>query len=143
MVPSAEKLLKLYPALKIIMMSGFDEVTYAPRAAQIGAQAFVYKTKSLNFFVEAARTVLAGGTYYPEVLRIPVVQGETPLSDRELEVLRLRCRPMSTEEIAEELMISPRTVKFHLDNIRDKTGFNDTRDLLMWVITNGWINPKY
>jgi len=140
---AAEKLLADFPGIKVIVMSGFDEVTYVPRARAIGAQAFIYKTRSLASFIEAARTVLAGGTCFPEPKKIPVVEGELPLSDRELEVLRLRCRPMSVDEIASELFISPRTVKFHLDNIKGKTGFTDTREMLMWVLTNGWINPKY
>lgn len=75
---AAEKLLRRYPELKVIVMSGFDEVTYAPRAREIGAQAFVYKTKSLSFFLEAARTVLAGGTCFPEPRKIPVARGENP-----------------------------------------------------------------
>lgn len=140
---AAARLLSAFPGIKIMMMSGFDEVTYVPRARAIGAQAFIYKTRSLASFVQAARILLAGGTCFPEVRKIPVVKGEMPLSERELEVLRLRCRPMSVDEIASELFISPRTVKFHLDNIKGKTGFTDTREMLMWVLTNGWINPKY
>ena len=50
---------------------------------------------------------------------------------------------MSNQEIAQELGISQRTVKFHLDNIKDKTGFSDIMELLLWVSGNGWINPKF
>lgn len=140
---AAERIIKAFPKVKVIMMSGFDEVTYAPRAKEIGASAFVYKTRPLSCFVETADAVMAGETRFNESREIPVLQGETPLTERELEILRMRCRPMSNQEIAQELGISQRTVKFHLDNIKDKTGFSDIMELLLWVSGNGWINPKF
>ncbi len=140
---AAERLLAAFPGMRVIMMSGFDEVTYAPRAKEIGASAFVYKTQTLGCFKEVADTVMAGGTRFNETREIPVLRGETPLTERELEILRMRCKPMSNQEIAQALGISQRTVRFHLDNVKDKTGFTDIVELLLWVSGNGWINPKF
>ncbi len=140
---AAERIIAEFPAVRVIMMSGFDEVTYAPRAKEIGASAFVYKTRPLGCFIEAADAVVAGETRFTEARAIPVLQGEAPLTGRELEILRMRCRPMSNQEIAQELGISQRTVKFHLDNVKEKTGFSDIMELLLWVSGNGWINPKF
>ena len=132
-----------YPEIKIIVMSGFDEVTYAPRAKEAGAHAFVYKSNSLNDFTEAARKVMRGETIYPEDKAIPMPAGEVPLSARELEVLRLMCRHMTSEEIAKELFISVSTVKYHKKNILSKTGYAKSMDLVVYVLTKGWINPLY
>ena len=140
---AAIALRKRYPAIKVIVMSGFDEITYAPRAKDAGAHAFVYKSKSLDYFTEAARAVMRGETVFPEDKHIPMPSGEASLTAREMEVLRLMCRHMTSGEIAEELFISESTVKFHKTNILAKTGYAKSMDLVVYVLTKGWINPMY
>jgi len=131
------------PGVKVIVMSGLDEITYAPRAREAGAHAFVLKSRSLDFFLEVARGVMRGETYYPEAKTIPMPTGEAPLTRRELEVLRLMCKHLSSREIAEELFVSENTVKYHKANMLAKTGFAKTVDLAFYMISNGWINPLY
>ena len=80
-------------------------------------------------------------TYIPRA--IPLPQGEAPLTDREMEVLRLMCKHMTTKEIAQELFISENTVKYHKVNMLGKTGFSKAVDLAFYMIANGWINPLY
>ena len=131
------------PGIKIIVMSGFDEITYAPRAKEAGAHAFVLKSHSLDFFIEVIQGVMRGETYYPEAKTIPMPMGVAPLTRRELEVLRLICKNLTSEEIAEELLISVSTVKYHKANMLAKTGFTKTVELAFYMISNGWINPLY
>jgi DNA-binding NarL/FixJ family response regulator len=131
------------PDVRVIVMSGFEEITYAPRAKEAGAHAFVLKSRSLDFFIEVTQGVMQGETYYPEAKTIPMPRGEAPLTRRELEVLRLICDNKTSEEIAEELFISPSTVKYHKTNMLAKTGFTRAVDLAFYMITNGWINPRY
>ena len=128
---------------KIIVMTAFDEITYIPRAKAAGANGFIYKSRSLNDFLEVARAVMAGGSSFPEPKTIPLPQGEAPLTDREMEVLRLMCKHMTTKEIAQELFISENTVKYHKMNMLGKTGFSKAVDLAFYMISNGWINPLY
>lgn len=132
-----------YPDIKIIVMSGFDEITYAPRAKEAGADAFIYKSKSLDYFVEVAKGVMEGKRFFPEPKTILTAQGEAPLTEREMEVLRLMCKHMTNQEIAEELFISEHTVKYHKSNMLAKTGFKKTVDLAFYMISNGLINPLY
>ena len=132
-----------FPDIKMIVMSGFDEITYAPRAREAGAHAFIFKSKSLEHFVEVAKGVMRGETYYSEPKNIPISAGEAPLTNREMEVLRLMCKHMTSKEIADELFISENTVKYHKANMLAKTGFTKTVDLAFYVISNGWINPLY
>ena len=129
--------------VKIIVMTAFDEITYIPRAKAAGAHGFVYKSRSLTYFLEAAREVMAGGWVFPEPKTIPMPQGEAPLTDREMEVLRLMCKHMTNKEIAQELLISENTVKYHKMNMLGKTGFSKSVDLAFYMISNGWINPLY
>lgn len=63
--------------IKIIVMTAFDEITYIPRAKAAGANGFVYKSKSLNYFLEVAREVMAGGTSFPEPKTIPGPKGRS------------------------------------------------------------------
>lgn len=140
---ATKTLRRKYPQLKIVVMSGFDEITYAPRAKEAGAQAFVFKSRSLDYFAEVAFGVMRGETYYPEPITIPMPEGEAPLSEREMEILRLMCKYMSTKEIAEELFVSEGTVKYHKANMLAKTGFQKSIDLAFYIISNGWINPLY
>lgn len=134
-----------YPNIKIIVMSGFDDITYAPRAQKVGAHAFVFKSKSLDFFVEVAKGVIEGKSYFPEskTIPIPIDLGEAPLTDREMQILRLICKHMTNKEIADELFITEHTVKYHKSNMLTKTGFNRTVDLAFYIISKGLINPLY
>jgi len=140
---AVKKIRELYPNIKIIVMSGFDEMSYMPRARELGASAFIFKSKSLTFFAEIARKVMQGGFYWPEPKTIPVPTGEAELTEREIEVLRLVCMGMSNDGIAEELTIEESTVKKHKSNILAKMGFAKMIDLTAYVIENGWIRPTY
>lgn len=79
----------------------------------------------------------------PEPKTIPMPQGEAPLTEREMEILRLMCKHMTNKEIASELYISEDTVKYHKKNMLAKTGFARSVDLAFYMISNGWINPLY
>jgi len=142
-ITATKSLCKKYPEMKFIVMSGFDEITYAPRAKEAGAHAFVFKSKSLDHFINVARDVMRGEICFPEAKTIPMPVGEAPLTEREMEVLRLLCMHMTTREIAQELFISENTVKYHKANMLAKTGFSKTVDLAFYMISNGWINPMY
>ena len=142
-ITATRQLKEKFPAIKILVMTAFDELSYLPRAKAAGADGFVYKSKSLQYFIQAADRIVAGETSFPEPLTIPVPQGKIPLTDREMEVLRLVCKHMTNKEIAEELFISENTVKFHKKNMLDKTGFKNSMDLAFYMISKGWINPLY
>ena len=132
-----------YPETKVIIITSMVEESYLKRAKAAGANGFVYKSRSLSYFLDVAREVMAGGSSFPEPKTIPMPQGEAPLTDREMEILRLICKHMTSKEIAEELYISENTVKYHKANMLGKTGFSKAVDLAFYMISNGWINPLY
>ena len=140
---AAENILTRYPDIKIIVTSGFDEVTYMPRAKEIGAHAFIYKIEGADYFREVALRVLEGEVVFPERKTIPVSQGETPFTSKEMEVLRLLCKYKTSRDIANELSISDHTVRRHIENMRHKSGMKSAMDLVIYVLSNGWVNPNY
>ena len=132
-----------YPDIKVIVMSGFDEITYAPRAKEVGAHAFIFKSRSLEYFVKVAKGVMVGEKFFPKPKTILTSIGEAPLTAREMEVLRLICKHMTNKEIADELFITEHTVKYHKSNMLAKTGFKKSVNLAFYMISNGLINPLY
>lgn len=86
---------------------------------------------------------MEGKNYFPEPKTISTSMGEAPLTEREMEVLRLMCKHMTNKEIAEELFITEHTVKYHKSNMLAKTGFEKAIDLAFYMISNGLINPLY
>ena len=132
-----------FPEIKIIMTSGFDEISFAPRAKELGTHAFICKSKSSTYFREAAHRVLKGEYSFPESRTIPIPQGEAHFTAREIEILELKCRHIKNPDIAAKLFISEKTVKRHIENMLKKTDFSSILDLVIYVVSNGWINPNY
>lgn len=131
------------PETKVVVMTGFDEITYMPRARASGADAFVEKSQSLSFFIGVIRDVMNGKQYFPQRKTIPVQPGEAPLTERELETLRLICEGVSRKEIAARMNISENTLYKHIQSLSAKLGFARTGELVAYVVMNGWINPRY
>ncbi|MDO4710365.1 MAG: response regulator transcription factor [Peptostreptococcaceae bacterium] len=129
------------PEVKVIVMTGFDEISYIPRAKEVGADGFVYKSKSFEYLIFVIRSVMNGEKIFPEPVGISVPKGDAPLTEREIVILRLLCKNYSRQEIAEELFISEFTVKRHMANMLQKTGFRNIMSLVVHMISNGWINP--
>ncbi|MEI7504036.1 MAG: LuxR C-terminal-related transcriptional regulator, partial [Paludibacter sp.] len=61
------------------------------------------------------------------------------LTDRELEVLKLICYGLTTDEIAQKLFISPKTVKSHRSNLLEKTTCKNTPEMIIFALKNKYI----
>jgi len=140
---AAERILKEFPDVKIIMTSGFDEFSYSVRAKELGAHAFIYKIESSEYYREVAKQVLEGEYVFPEPKKIPLPQGEAPFTNREMEILRLKCQCLKNAEISSRLFISELTVNRHIQNMLHKSGYSSIAELMIYVVSNGWINPNY
>ena len=129
-----------FPDIKVIVMTAFDEISYAPRAKEAGAHAFIYKSRSLSEFEQTARDVMSGGGCFPEPKTIPMPQGEAPLTEREMEILRLMCKHMTNKEIADHLFISINTVITHRRNIARKLQIHSPAGLTIYAIVNNLVD---
>ncbi len=131
---------KQYPHIKVIVMSGFDEISYIPSAKESGASAFLSKARPIHDFIQMIRAVNKGQESFPQPMQIPTASGQMPFTQREIEVLHLLCRSYKREEIADALCISLGTLKRHIENMLEKSGCTSAMELAVYVTGNGWIN---
>ncbi len=136
------------PDLKVLVVSMHDEALYAGRLLSLGARGYVMKQESADVFVAALRRVASGEHHVSPALatrlygRLARQRPEAPaaratgdgLTDREREVLRAVARGLSTQEIAQALGVSAKTVDSHRRNIREKLGLGSAGDLVRYAV---------
>lgn len=153
---TAERALAEYPDLKVITLSMFGDSAYYSRMMSSGAKGFLLKDSEFDEVVEAVETVYSGGTYFSASLleslshsirsaasgtdsAADAVPESDRLSDREVEILVAICQGFSTQEIADRLFISKRTVDKHRANILEKSGCKNTASLVVYAIRHGLV----
>jgi two-component system, NarL family, nitrate/nitrite response regulator NarL len=130
-----------HPALRIIVLSMYEHREYVTAAARAGASGYVLKDGPLDEIVTALQAVAAGGQYWSRPLAELVAgvhEGETPITDREREVMLLLAHGRSNRQVAEALGISVRTVETHRYNLRRRLGMDSPSEFLKLAVANGW-----
>ncbi len=140
-------------AARVVVWSMHQEGLYAERALRAGALAYVHKGKATREILQAIRSALAGKVYLGEdasarLLGRLVGAGGRPaerapierLSDRELEAFRLMGQGRTTEQVAEAMHVSPKTVETYRGRIKEKLGLSNSTELIQratqWVLEN-------
>lgn len=119
------------PQIKIILTTSTAEAKWIEKAQKAGIDSFWFKEYSDIPLTEVMDRTMNGESIYPGIPPNPEFGEVTKfdLSERELEVLRDLTRNLTNEEIAEDLHISPHTVKRHIENLLAKTGYKSRVDL--------------
>ena len=120
-----------HPHIKIILTTSTAETRWIEKARMANIDSFWFKEYSDVPLTEVMDRTMNGESVYPGILPNPDF-GETTktdLSKRELDVLRDLTRNLTNEEIAEDLHISPHTVKRHIENMLAKSGYKSRVDL--------------
>lgn len=152
---TTRRALEMLPDLKIITLSMFGDNAYYSDMMSSGAKGFLLKDSEFTEVVEAVETVFEGGTYFSASLLESLshsirsagatvgvaddIAEADRLSEREIEVLLAICQGLSTQEIADKLFISKRTVDKHRANILEKSGCKNTASLVVYAIRNGFV----
>jgi DNA-binding NarL/FixJ family response regulator len=140
---------------RVLVLTTFDLDEHVYDALRAGASGFLLKDAPRDRLVDAVRTVAAGEALLaPSVLdrlvahyvrRPPIAAGRPAgleeLSEREVEVLRLIGLGRSNGEIAEELYISPATVKTHVRHVLRKLGLRDRVQAVVLAYETGLVQP--
>ena len=118
--------------IPMLMVSMHDEKVYAERALRAGASGYIMKEESASHLITAILRVLDGGVYLSETMSVRLLRSVSnpksrntgsplqTLTDREFEVFQLIGQGHTTEEIARQLSLSPKTVDVHRAHIKEK-----------------------
>jgi len=125
---ATEKILENCPDVKVLALTSFKEKELVQGALKAGAMGYLLKNVSADELAEAIRSAYAGrSTLAPEAAQVLIESTQHPgsglveeLTPREMDVLKLLVDGMSNPQIAEELVVSRSTVKFHVSSILAK-----------------------
>jgi DNA-binding NarL/FixJ family response regulator len=154
-IMATKRVKELFPSLQVLGLTMHEEPDYIIKMLEAGASGYLLKNAGREELLAAIHTVAKGDSYFsqkvsatllqavtrqkmaaPEVKKIQI---QTPLSEREIEVLRLIAQEYSNGEIAEKLFISIRTVDTHRRNLLEKLQVKNTVGLVKYAISKGLI----
>jgi len=133
------------PELRMLVLSMHDETIYAERLLAAGAMGYIMKQAASDQLLIAVRRVLDGRTYVSETVQRSLDQraGEnrsetndpvSRLSNREVQILNMIGRGMSSREIAQEFTLSVKTIESHRQTIKHKLGLATNSQLLQYAM---------
>ncbi len=142
-----------FPDVKVIMLSMYNNEAFFVNSLKAGAKGFLSKEISRDELLKAIRVVQAGGEYFDKKISNVILKeyvgqigrpqlvslGNTSLSPREKEIIKLVAESYSNGEIAETLMISVRTVNAHKNNIMRKLHLKSNVDIVKYALINKMI----
>jgi len=136
----------LHSTMKILVLSMHDELLYAERSLQAGAQGYIMKQETSRSIVKAIRHILNNNIYVSDTIMGNLLNrvrtGQDPLeksavhtlSDREVAVLRSIGEGRSTGEIAEQMNLSVRTISTYRERIKEKLQLKNAAELVHYAI---------
>jgi DNA-binding NarL/FixJ family response regulator len=140
---------KLYPDVKVIMLSMHNDHSMITRMMEIGANSYLTKESDSETIYQAIRTCFEQEFFFNELTNKALLNGlrmkkpsdvATPdvhLTDKEITILKLMCEEKSTKEIADMVDLSPRTVEAIRDKLKTKTGVKSMAGLVMYAVKAG------
>ncbi|MBS1506094.1 MAG: response regulator transcription factor [Bacteroidetes bacterium] len=141
-----------FPDMKIIILSVHKDEDFIAQLIECGAHGYLVKDCDPGEVYEAITSAFHRGSYINartlKAIQNNINKKTSPratlfsleqLTKREEEVLQLICMQLTTEEIAERLFISPKTVNGHRNSLLQKTGANNVAGLVIYAVKNGVI----
>lgn len=123
-----------------LMLSGYDYPTLFRAAYERGARGYVLKTADLAEITAAVRAVASGGTAFSGAALHHVRSAMRRPSDREIDVLRLLIAGAGNEQIAQELVLSLKTVESHLRRLFNRYAVMNRTELAVLAVREGWVD---
>jgi DNA-binding NarL/FixJ family response regulator len=135
-----------HPLLPVLVLSMHDTAEFVQRAVASGANGYLMKNAPPGELQHAVQTMLATGSYFnAKVARMLLERVETcandGLTDRQVEILSMIARGMSSKEIGYELGLSPKTVDVHRARIMERLQVRDIASLTRYAVRRGLVKP--
>ncbi|KQM57442.1 MULTISPECIES: response regulator transcription factor [unclassified Agreia] len=139
-IAAAAELRKAVPLCRVLIVTTFGRPGYLVRAMQAGASGFVVKDTPSAQLADAVRRVANGFRVVdPSLAAESLAQGDSPLTERETDVLAAARTGGSIADLARILHLSQGTVRNHLSAVIGKTGARNRADAARIAETNGWL----
>ena len=150
-IEATKQIKTLHPSIVVLILTAYDNDQYIFALLEAGAAGYLLKDVSGRELVNAVRAVCAGESIlHPAVARkvinyfrsrdarLEAKQSLEPLTQREMDVLKLASMGMNNKDIAQELHISVRTAQSHLGNIFNKLGVGSRTEAMVCALKKGW-----
>lgn len=134
-----------FPGIRVLALTALEGEQYVRAALAAGASGYVPKSATASELMEAIRVVVRGERYvHPRVAAACELDGRRsktlpPLTDREIEVIRLIALGYSHKEAASELKLGVKTIETHKRRVMQKLGLGSRVDLVRVAAENGWV----
>ena len=151
-IEATKQIKAICPTVAVLILTAYDNDQYVFALLEAGAAGYLLKDVRARDLIEAIRAVNAGESVLHPVIARKVVNrfarrpGEPSeesaldrLTKREMEVLRLAAKGMSNKEIAQELVLSARTVQGHLQNVFGKMRVGSRTEAVVQALRKGWL----
>lgn len=136
------------PEVGVLILTAYNDDPYVMAVLQAGANGYVLKTAGADELIQAVRDVYEGKSALDPAITAKLMQNifkqpdkapAEPLTDRELDVLRMAAKGFTNKAIGVQLGISDRTVQGHLAHIFDKMHATSRTEAVMRAVSLGWI----
>lgn len=145
----AAELKTKHPEIKILMLTMYDKPGFIRELLETGVDGYVLKNTGKEELVEGIQAVMAGERYFSKEVEtiffdsLKKSRDESAfLTAREVEIMKLIARELTSQEIAEQLYLSHFTVDTHRKNIISKLGVKNTAGLIRYAYENGYFDLK-
>ena len=143
-VEATREAIKLYPDLKILVLSMHKDEEFYSSMIDLGVKGFILKESDTQEVIKAVDEIVKGSLYFSQELLLGLLKKRkdnicVELTTREQEVLALIAKGLSNIEIGEKLFISARTVEKHRAELLLKTDSKNSVSLVVYAIKNGLV----
>lgn len=148
-IEALQQIKKEYAGLKVIILSMYDDKDTVNRTMEYGANAYLAKTSDADEIYKAVTSCMNDDFYFNDLVNAAVLTklqhkkslrkfypAEVKFSEKELKILKLISEDKTTEEISEDVFLSPRTVETIRQNMKSKVGAKTIAGLLMYGMRN-------
>ena len=150
-----QKLSKEYPDVKVLALSMHNEESFVTEILKYGAQGYILKNTGKKELIQAIETINSGQSYFSEEVTETIMKSlvnqrtgskktamlSPKISRREKDVLELIVKEYTTQEIADTLFISLKTVESHRRSLLTKLNVRNTAGLVRVAVENQLMKP--